>query len=49
MTLEEKGDFDEAETLFEDVIVFMERLGKAFNRDQLTEESFEQFVLYCHR
>lgn len=43
------GDFDEAETLFKDVIDFMEKLGKASNRDQLTEESLEQFVLYCHR
>ncbi|KAJ8121792.1 hypothetical protein ONZ43_g1845 [Nemania bipapillata] len=49
VTLEEKGDFDEAETLFEDALAFMKNLGKASDRDQLTEESFEQFVLYCHR
>ncbi|KAI0873975.1 P-loop containing nucleoside triphosphate hydrolase protein [Hypoxylon argillaceum] len=49
VTLEEIGDFDEAETYFEDVTAFMKKLGKAADRDQLTEESFEQFVLYCHR
>lgn len=43
------GNFDEAETYLEDVTAFMKKLGKPADRDQLTEESFEQFVLYCHR
>ncbi|KAJ8130566.1 hypothetical protein O1611_g3068 [Lasiodiplodia mahajangana] len=49
LTLEEIGDFDEAQAILEDVIAFMKKIGKVADRDQLREEYFEQFVLYCHR
>jgi hypothetical protein len=45
----EIGAFDEAKHLMQDITKALAALDNSINESDLTEDYFEQFVLYCHR
>lgn len=49
LTLEENGLFDEMEEAKIQLHILLESIKGLVNKDDLTEDFFQQFVLFCHQ